>query len=316
MILAEDTLREKYLGSLLGAAVLDALGRITENMTAEQISQKFTVVDDYKEGSGFPKGAYSDDTQQTIILTDYLLENGFPKENHYDLKRYAQQIAKRTELKRGIGPSLYAFLLNRGKVERDNIPFVNMNIATPSNGLAMKIAPIPLLYRQYPAEINEVIEQLGSLTHPHRGSVAGAIGIAHAIHYVLEHPENRFCATDYIDTIVTQVKRYDECLARIISNAELIDENSASVYATVPQAILAFAKEPTQFRNGGIKLIHSGYDTDTKASMFGAISGAYNGIKAIPQSWIDGLENGSEGKDYIVSLAGRLFAASQNRIKV
>ncbi len=67
---------------------------------------------------------------------------------------------------------------------------------------------------------------------------------------------------------------------------------------------------PSDFQGGMISLVNSGGDTDTKAAMFGAISGAFNGIEAIPKRWKDGLENGREGKDYILGLADRLYRQS------
>jgi len=52
-----------------------------------------------------------------------------------------------------------------------------------------------------------------------------------------------------------------------------------------------------------IYAISLGGDTDTIASMAGAISGAYLGIEAIPQDWKAKLEN----RGYIETLAERLW---------
>lgn len=52
-----------------------------------------------------------------------------------------------------------------------------------------------------------------------------------------------------------------------------------------------------------MKAISLGDDTDTIASMTGVISGAWLGIEAIPEEWMEKLEN----RDYIEGLAFRLW---------
>ena len=42
--------------------------------------------------------------------------------------------------------------------------------------------------------------------------------------------------------------------------------------------------------------------------MTGAIAGAYHGASKLPQRWIDALENGEKGRDYVIGLADRLLA--------
>ncbi len=53
--------------------------------------------------------------------------------------------------------------------------------------------------------------------------------------------------------------------------------------------------------------VNLGGDTDTIGAMTGAILGASNGINSIPAEWLDNLENGEKGRDYIIALAKRLF---------
>jgi len=64
--------------------------------------------------------------------------------------------------------------------------------------------------------------------------------------------------------------------------------------------IYEFEKEKRQVT------ISLGGDTDTTASMAGAISGAYLGIDAIPSDWIEQVEN----RDYISRLAHKLWQVS------
>lgn len=47
--------------------------------------------------------------------------------------------------------------------------------------------------------------------------------------------------------------------------------------------------------------------------MTGAISGAYHGMDAIPERWVDKLENGDKGRDYVIELADSLAELVLNR---
>ena len=290
--------KDKSLGCLLGLAIGDALGMSTESKSKELIKEEFGLVTDYQKGY-LPAGSYTDDTQQAIILIESLLKNvGFNKEN------YSRDIVTKTDFSRGIGPSLLKFIRSHlsDKKQNNNI---NNNKIYPSNGLAMKIAPVALFYHNNPENINQTIEQIASLTHKHSASLAGGIAIAQSVNYVLNKDVNIFNNKNFLDYVVNQTKIYDAPLADMIKNKEIIEDNSCSVYSTVPQSIHTFIENPN-FEKGIIKLINSGGDTDTKAAMFGAISGSYNGFRKIPKRWIEGLENKLFGRDYIISLANRL----------
>ena len=55
-----------------------------------------------------------------------------------------------------------------------------------------------------------------------------------------------------------------------------------------------------------IRSVNIGGDTDTTASMVGAIMGALHGVAFVPPRWADNLENGPYGRDYALQLAARL----------
>jgi poly(ADP-ribose) glycohydrolase ARH3 len=72
---------------------------------------------------------------------------------------------------------------------------------------------------------------------------------------------------------------------------------------SVPTAIFTFLSHPQDFASTVVYAISLGGDTDTIASMSGAISGAYLGLDAIPSKWQERLEN----RDYILDLADKLW---------
>lgn len=75
---------------------------------------------------------------------------------------------------------------------------------------------------------------------------------------------------------------------------------------SVPTAIFVFLSHHHNFTGAVTYAVSLGGDTDTIASMTGAISGAYLGAEAIPPTWQENLEN----RDYIIGLGEKLFNCS------
>ncbi|HIJ11949.1 TPA: ADP-ribosylglycohydrolase family protein [Candidatus Woesearchaeota archaeon] len=285
----KNSLLRRYKGSLLTLAVADALGMATERLM-ERSSDQIT---DFQAGF-LPAGCYTDDTEQARILAESLI-----RDSGLDLEKYALHIKQETRFKKGFGPSLRKFFF--GNTDGHFVP---------SNGVGMKIAPLALFYRRQPNLLNDVVEAAAQITHRHPASVAGAIAIAHAVHYALTHNYMTFDRDECLERVVSQTGIYDEPLARKLATHDLRDNGGCSVYSTIPLAIHTFLDAPTELERGIIFLANSGGDTDTKAAMFGAVSGAFNGIDAIPRRWYAGLENGPKGRDYLLELAGKLYAKS------
>jgi poly(ADP-ribose) glycohydrolase ARH3 len=80
-------------------------------------------------------------------------------------------------------------------------------------------------------------------------------------------------------------------------------------FNSVPTAIFSFLAHTQDFASTVIYAVSLGGDTDTIASMAGAISGAYLGIDALPLEWQSKLEN----REYISSLADKLWRAASAR---
>ena len=69
-----------------------------------------------------------------------------------------------------------------------------------------------------------------------------------------------------------------------------------------PRQYTAFSGDPT-LRDAVLFALGLGGDTDTIASMSGAIVGAYLGVDGIPQQWIEGVE----GVTRMTELANSMF---------
>ncbi|OFW70260.1 MAG: hypothetical protein A2V52_01370 [Actinobacteria bacterium RBG_19FT_COMBO_54_7] len=63
------------------------------------------------------------------------------------------------------------------------------------------------------------------------------------------------------------------------------------VVETVASAFFCFLNTPGDFEASVSQAVAGGLDADTTAAVVGAISGAYNGLDAIPERWRRQVEN-------------------------
>ena len=78
-------------------------------------------------------------------------------------------------------------------------------------------------------------------------------------------------------------------LERFIQTPESKIHSSGYVVHTLEAALWAFLSTST-FQEGALKVVNLGDDADTVGAVYGGISGAWYGIDAIPNEWIEGLQ--------------------------
>ncbi|MBW1799014.1 MAG: ADP-ribosylglycohydrolase family protein [Deltaproteobacteria bacterium] len=87
--------------------------------------------------------------------------------------------------------------------------------------------------------------------------------------------------------------------------ADLIGR-TVTVHESMPFAVYSFLRHAQSFEDCILCAIMNGGDRDTLGAMAGAISGAYLGIEAIPQSCRQKLENLTYIEQLASSLAGAM----------
>ena len=78
--------------------------------------------------------------------------------------------------------------------------------------------------------------------------------------------------------------------------------NGVEAHESVPTAIYTFLRYPDSFADVVGYAISLGGDTDTIASMAGAVSGAYLGLDAIPEAWRENVEGSARLQELADSL--------------
>jgi ADP-ribosylglycohydrolase len=286
------SLFEKASGCLVGAAIGDALGMPTEYISQRDLDTfyKGRVTDFEKATRGHPcshlnAGQYTDDTQQLMILAESLVEN-----NGFDINYFGKKLGEwghkcRTESgfdRFSGGTSLSAALeLYSGKSPYET------GKPRPTCGSAMRVAPVGVWYHNLPHELEKMAKISSQITHTHPAAVDAAVLISSVIANLLNgrtpsesvEQSKKLLVSDLnskINYIINNHTKHPLDVVKIIGASE-------SVYETVPMALYCFLHTPLDFEQTVItaaNLVPG--DTDSIACIAGALSGACNGIAAIP----------------------------------
>ena len=303
-------LKSKFLGCLIGAAIGDGLGawregrRLTEKEDIESLAARVE------------KLVYTDDTHMTIGVVESLIQS-----RGFDGKHMTQTFIKNyeTEPWRGYGPGPpRIFRMIKSGEPWDSAASKIYGGGSFGNGSAMRMAPIGLLYSNNPAKLREIAYKSSSITHSHELGREGAALQAYAVALALNAPSDEELDREDFLLKLQNFAQNQLYKKKIANTKELLGEqdrrkvvavlgNGIEALNSVPTAIYCFLKQPKSYRDSMIYTISLGGDTDTIASMAGAISGAYLGIEAIPQEWGLKLEN----KAYIEDLAEKLWQTAR-----
>lgn len=317
-------MKNKILGSIYGSAVGDALGAATELRSVKQIKEKFGgYVYDYKEcpqdtfGRNYPVGTITDDFSMSYyVMKEIIDSNGY----------FSEESGKKSIINWGddevffenfAGPTTRAAILNLKKgLPTDIDPFglVNYNMKA-TNGGAMKSFSLGLLAKGDYDKAIEYTVNLCKPTHYNSTAIAGACAISVAVTEAIKEDTNLekiYEAAIYGATkgrligekenhisvapdlaykigeaikVGESAKDFDDLLIKI---SDRVGTN-IQVTESVPAVFGIIAGVKGNLMEGIYAAVNAGGDTDTIATMVGAVLGAYKGVEDIPENLIDQL---------------------------
>ncbi|ESO94966.1 hypothetical protein LOTGIDRAFT_117396 [Lottia gigantea] len=285
----------------------------------------------------FGEYIYTDDTAMARSVAESLIDNkGFNAKDM--AKRFSEEYMREPRRGYGGNVITVFKLLQDPQLEDVFEPARRQFDGQGSfgNGGAMRIVPAPLFsYNKDIEFLQNLTRQITEITHSHYQAIQGTILESLAI-YIALHTDNTIPLDT--DHYLQQLKKHmntleEEGLAQesekndkpycykldkmkeYLEQEEVsIDElnevlgNDVSALGSVPAAIYSFLRSSKPFtdeledRNGFEKTIIYAIsmkgDTDTIASMAGAIAGAYYGIKSIPDSWQHSCEGAIDASKY------------------
>jgi len=327
------TIEDRVKGLLFGIAIGDAKGIPFENLTKEQIKPIYNDDEIYFETmkyntflpKEFPAGKWTDDTQLSLAVVRSIM-----KANGFDLNEMAKEhVVAWRESTIGWGGTKNAIK----RLSEGESPLKSGNKDSKGNGVIMKIAPLAFYYSSAKNKFSrerklKEIEVLTRMTHDYIQGVVLACFFCLTLEKIFTYTESN---SNFFDLENNRKKFLQECIEEILSleqqfqqkdelfskrllllqNCEnLTDDklveisNGGSSYVldslTTVMGILLFN---TPSFNLILRAVKIGGDTDSNASMVGAVVGGIKGISIFPSPYIDRLYQTGEIKTLAISFS-------------
>ncbi len=299
-------LKSKYLGSMVGSGLGDAIGELAFSVPEKDDLRNLI---DRAE-----KLVYTDDTAMMIGLAESLLQKrGIDSEHLGDT--FCRNFYKEPWRGYAAGPpTIFSLVRFSGLSYVEAAKTLFGGSGSLGNGAAMRIAPVGLYYHDSEDLYGPAVAS-AEVTHAHSIGKDGAAVLARAVAQAVtldpgkEFPLMRF-ARELISfartaEIKEKMKIVQDLLVEDVSPDRAADHLGRSVEMgeSMPFAVYSFLKYAKSFEDCFFCAILNGGDRDTLGAMACAISGAYLGIEAIPQSWREKLENLETIETLALSLA-------------
>lgn len=225
---------------MIGAIAGDIIGSVFEYCNVKNTN--FTLFN--------PGSTFTDDTVLTVAIADAVL---YDKDYATTLKQYGRRYPDA-----GYGGRFIRWL----SLENPK-PYCSYG-----NGSAMRVSPVGFAFEPLEKVLAEA-ERSAAVTHNHPEGIKGAQAVATAV-FLARHG----CNKEEIKADLTARFAYN--LAQTLDQIRPHYRFDVSCQGSVPQAIIAFL-ESENYEDAIRKAISIGGDSDTIASIAGAIAQAYYG---------------------------------------
>ena len=312
--------KNKFLGCIYGLAIGDALGYPVEFLRLSEIKDLFGPegITKFEKTFEIKKGLYSDDTQMALATLNALVNS-----KTEDIE----------EIMKNISQEYISWLVSQDNTRAPGKTCIqgvsNLKIGMPWNksgikdtfgcGAAMRTAPIGLYFNDQLEKLIEVARASSICTHANQTALASGIATAYltSLAFNDEPPEN------LLERLINEGAKWDQNFTDKIRQVKSVLRDSSSDRAlkelgegwrgdeAVALGLYCFLKNPRDYKTTVLMAANTNGDSDSIACIAGAISGAYNGVEAIPKEWIRGVEN----TELLRASAEKLYQKSTGRVK-
>ena len=321
-------LLDRFQGCLAMAAIGDALGMATHDLTRDQIRQKFgglvtrflSAPSDSRVHPGFVAAQVTDDTLLTLTVAR-ACQAGPGQIDPQEVARLTaeeytrQEQAGRTSMF-GTSTKTAVEAVRAGKDPVAAALAEDRPTVGATNGGAMKISPVGLIHPGRPQEVTEDVLNVCLPTHPTQTAVSAATAIAAGVAEALRSGADVFSvvqaclkgaeAGDKLGREKARTVALPSVPARarlalsLVLNAASTREAEKSLadliggglaaHESIPAAVALFALHGGHPRKCVIAGANYHYDNDTIAAMLGAMSGALHGMAGVPKKMLRQVE--------------------------
>jgi len=299
-------LLDRYMGCLIGGAIGDALGRPVETWPPDQVRLSYpSGLTDFQPWHGWtagPKGTFTDDTQLTMVVAEWLIAAGSAAPDGADL---AERLCTWLPDARGEGKA------TRTAVRRllAGEPWWQAGTPSAGNGAAMRAAPIGLRFAGQAHDMRHAAMGASIPTHKDWTAVASAIVHAAAVGLCLSTTAEALEPQSFLQLLgqsvsdlqlPAEVLRSDPAVRRTLVDQiaevhhwagrptrEVFDHffNGAFVLETIPVVLWSLLEYRDDPERALAEVVMGGRDADTNAAMLGNLLGALHGESVFPQRW-------------------------------
>lgn len=284
-------LKKRFRGAMLGLAACDAVGTTLEFMPPGS----FEPISDMVGGGPFElkAGQWTDDTSMALCLAASLIECfGFDAKDQ--MERYCRWWHEGYMSSNGscfdIGNTVVAALR---RFEKDGNPIAgSTDPYSAGNGSIMRLAPVPLVYFNDPANAVVKAAESSLTTHGATVSVDACRYMAAIIVGALngESKETLLGANygpepGYWDKFPLCPEIASIAAGSFKTSEPPVIKGTGYAAKSLEAALWAFYKSD-DFKSGCLLAANLGDDADTTAAIYGQIAGAHLGVDAIPAEWL------------------------------
>jgi poly(ADP-ribose) glycohydrolase ARH3 len=307
------TLRERFLGCMLGHAVGDGLGAPFEGLDSNSIFSGFGRAADIVAKPPVDILYYTDDTHMSLAVAEVLCDHG-----SIDEGALIEAFARNYDPKRGYGQGMRRLL--EAAILGEPWQDLAANLfpgGSYGNGGAMRVAPVGLFFHD---DLDRVWSEAGrsaAVTHRHALGIKGAQLFALAI-ALATRGEGADREAFWRELYSRAEQDEYQWLLRTAWNLKASDSlamlgSSLEAHRSVVTAITCFSVSPDSYAGAIARALALGDDTDTLMAMTGALAGAHLGEQVLPEHLLNRLENDVHGRDQIRARANQLYDVWQAR---
>lgn len=301
--------RARVLGCVLGAAIGDAMGHPTEFMGMDSIHARFgpagvTGYALYWERDGARFAPYTDDTQMAEAVLRCLLESrGANEELDASMQRMGRAFVEWSRHPQGGHRAPGNACLSGCRALASGVPWREAGGATAGGcGSVMRAYPFGLLYSEDLARAEHWAVEHSRLTHNDPIALAASAAMAVGTGWLLRGATPRYALSE----MLAAAARHNSRTARMM--AEALDDALTGVPPTVTldrlrgwaaheaiaAAVYLFARHPDDARAAILAGANTPGDSDSLATLAGALVGAHLGVKGLPVDWVTEVERCAE----------------------
>lgn len=298
-------MKNRVKGALIGLACGDAVGTTLEF----ESRGSFEPIKDMVGGGPFnlEPGQWTDDMSMALCLGHSLVhKNGFDPADQ--MNRYVNwyQLGYMSSTGECFDIGITVSTALKNYLETKN-PFAGSSDEYSSgNGSIMRLAPIPMFYRNSIEDCIRFAGESSRTTHGSAECIDSCKLFASLIRAAFEaRSKDQIFELSSYDAYTPKVKGIAEKRFLEMKYSDLT--GSGYVIESLESALWCF-KMSESFEESILMAANIGNDADTTAAICGQISGAYYGEESIPEKWKQKLAMAAE----IDTLAENLFSAGDN----